>query len=124
MTLTRGATTLALDPAWVTLLSEAGAIDPYAKPPDLERWRRRALRKAGLERVEDDPAAFHRVLEGLTRRDRAVASPWGVALFKFSTPDGWIVGDAEAQRIVDALADQPQAAPLVEFARGGPFEVR
>ena len=124
MTLTRGAATLALDPTWVTLLSEAGIIDPYAKPPDLERWHRRALRKAGLEKAEDDPEGFQRVLHELTERDRSVASPYGVALFKLSTPEGWIVSDEEAARIVDALTSTPEAAPLVDFARGGAFEVR
>ena len=124
MTLTRGATTLALDPAWVTLLSEAGALDPYAKPPDLQRWHRRALRKAGLEQPEDDPEGFQRVLHELTERDRSVASPYGVALFKLSTPGSWIVGEAEAAQIVEALVSTPEATALVDFARGGAFEVR
>ena len=64
------------------------------------------------------------MLHELTERDRSVASPYGVALFKLSTPEGWIVSDEEAARIVDALTSTPEAAPLVDFARGGAFEVR
>ena len=120
MTLVRGDARLVLQPSWVDALSERGAIDPYARPPDLERWHRRALRKAGLERPEDDLASFQTHLEALTERDRAVASPWGLALFKLSSPSGWIVGQEE----IDALLPHVDEGPLRDFLEGGPFEIR
>jgi hypothetical protein len=124
LTLTRGAEALPLDPEWVTRLSERGLIDPYAKAPDLARWRRRALRRLQLDRAEEDPDGFAAEFDRLTARDRAASSPWGVALFKFSSPEGWIVSRDEADRIVQALAEEPEAEALVAFARGGAFEVR
>mgnify|MGYP006928200716 CR=1 FL=1 len=120
MTLVRGDRRLPLEPAWVDRLSERGAIDPYACAPDLERWRRRALRKAGLEHPEQDPATFQAVFDALTERDRAAASPWGLALFKLSSPAGWIVGQEE----IDALLPHVDQGPLRDFLEGGPFEIR
>jgi hypothetical protein len=103
LTLTRGAEALPLDPEWVTRLSERGLIDPYAKAPDLARWRRRALRRLQLDRAEEDPDGF---------------------AAEFGSPEGWIVSRDEADRIVQALAEEPEAEALVAFARGGAFEVR
>ena len=108
----------------MTLLADQGLIDPYAKAPDLARWRRRALRRLELERAEQDPEGFAAEFDRLTARDRAASSPWGVALFKFSSPEGWIVSPEEAERIVQVLGEEPDAGALVAFARGGSFEVR
>lgn len=104
------------------LLAERGALDPFATPPDLSRWRRRALRKAGVQRAEQDPQAFARHYEELTARDRAVASPYGLARFKLTSPSGWIVGEEEIERLQPALTEGLEE--LRAFVRGGPFEVR
>ncbi len=75
-----------------------------------------------MDRVEEDPEGFAMHYDELTARDRAVASPYGLALFKLSSPSGWIVGEQEIERLKPALTEGLEE--LRAFVRGGPFEVR
>lgn len=89
------------------VLAQAGALDLASVAPDLERWRDRALRRAGLPDLPR-PASpehdrFSRLFDDLSRADRSAPGRDGrVAAHKLASPGAWLLDPAEIARIAAA----------------------
>ena len=119
LTLVRGAERIRLEPAWLAQLEQQGLLETATRPPDLQRWIVRALRRCRVETVAEAPAAVLEAWSTMTRPERAVEAPQGIPRFKFLTGQHWIVTDAEATLLRKAL---PPDHPLHRFASSA-FEV-
>lgn len=115
--LRRGEACLALDPSWVAALGVAGLLDTELREPELERWWTRAMRRC---RAEARTPEVVQAWLALSQREREAASPSGVAAYKLRSGQRWVLSEAEAARIAQALG--PEHA-LGAWASGGAFEV-